>query len=97
MGNSIYKGDDTSAFGNRFLEINIKNINDLVISKAVFKCGSIRKVFDNPQFPLCVNLTEAETKMLQPTNYCYLALFDEQGRKKTCEGTIRIDALNEVV
>jgi hypothetical protein len=97
MTDYIYKGDNTEAFDNKFLTIDVENINNLTISKAEFRCGKIIKTFKNPTFPIDINLTEIETKMLQTSNNCYLAIYDEKGRKKTCEGTIRIDAKNEVV
>lgn len=90
---TIYKGDDTSAFGNSFLEIKIKNPYEFVISKAIFLCGhNIKKEFENPQFPLIVNFDSSETKQLCINNECYLVVFDELGRQKTCKGSYNIKA-----
>lgn len=97
MDNKIYKGDDTGAFGGTLLVINIENPLECIITKAEFKCGCIRKTFVNPIFPISINLTSDETKKLNPSNSCYLAVYDEYGLKQTCEGTIRIEANNEVV
>lgn len=88
----IYKGDNTAAFDSTFLTIHINNPDNLVISKADFRCGKILKSFENPTFPLEVNLTEEDTRQLTIQNNCYLAVYDEQGRKRTCEGTITFSA-----
>jgi hypothetical protein len=99
MENKIVKGDDTNAFGGKLLliDIEVPEGEEYIITKAIFKCGCIRKTFENPVFPIEVNLSSDETKQLNPSNNCYLAVFDENGLKQTCEGTLRIEALNEVV
>ena len=52
---AIYKGDDTNAFGNILLSIDLVNSSNFEISKAVFQCGTITKVFNNPTFPLLIS------------------------------------------
>lgn len=91
---SIVRGDNTAAFGGNFLTISITNNtqHDITITKAVFVCGPITKTFENPVFPLTVNLTEAETAQLECNNTCYLAVWDEEGRKLTCQGSISFNA-----
>lgn len=93
----IYRGDDTNAFGNKFLTVELENTNNLIISKAEFKCGTILKTFENPEFPLQISLSREETLQLSYTNDCYLALYDEEGRKRTCSGSITITSKREVV
>lgn len=85
-------GDNTAAFGGRLLVIRLSNKTgeEINISKAVFVCGPVRVVFENPVFPLLVNLTEQQTAQLGCCNTCYLAVWDEQGRKLTCSGSIGI-------
>lgn len=90
--NAIYKGDNTAAFGNNFITINLINPLGYTISKAVFVCGCIKKPFDNPQFPLRVNFSSAETSMLKAENVCYLVVYDSEGRQKTCTGTLKFNA-----
>lgn len=87
---TLYRGDDTNAFNCKFLTINLMNANGLSISKAEFRCGAIIKTFENPTFPISVSLNSEETQKLWVTNTCSLAIYDELGRKKTCEGTITI-------
>lgn len=89
---SLYKGDNTEAFGNNLLTINVNNITGHTITKAEVRIGSILKTFNNPSFPLTVNLSEEETDVLNYTNDAYIALYDEEGRKKTAEGTVIIKA-----
>lgn len=93
----IYKGDDTTAFDSKFITIELDNPNNLTIKKAIFVSGKIRKEFDNPVFPLEIGLNSQETKLLNYQNDCYLAVFDEYGRKQTCEGCLYFDAQKEVV
>ena len=53
-----YKGDNTGAFGNNFIIIELDNPLEYIIKKAEFVCGCIRKTFINPVFPLIVNFDE---------------------------------------
>ena len=87
---TIYQGDNTAAFGGSFLTISISTESEIVpvIKKAELKIGSICKIFENPIFPLKVNLTEEETLKLQAVNTAYLAVWDNEDRKKTCQGKI---------
>lgn len=95
--NTIFIGDNTGAFGNRFITINLINPLGYTISKAVFVCGKITKPFPNPAFPLTVNFTSAESAELKPENICYLVVYDEQGRQKTCTGTLKFNAQYGVI
>lgn len=93
----LYKGDDTNAFDAKFLTIELENAQGLQISKAVFKCGTILKEFENPTFPLSIDLCCEETLRLNCSNTCYLAIYDDKGRKRTCSGSLCLIAKNEVV
>lgn len=95
--NAIFKGDNTQAFGNNFLTINLNNPLNYAISKAVFVCGCLKKPFNNPQFPLIVNFNSQESQTLRPNNVGYLVVYDEQGRQRTCNGTITFKAQNGVI
>ena len=81
---TLYRGDDTDAFGSSFITINLATSISGTISRAVFQCETIKKVFDNPVFPLSIELTSAETKGLRANNTCYLAVWDENNKKRTC-------------
>lgn len=88
---TIYQGDNTAAFGGNFLTINIRVPEGQevpTITRAELKIGCICKNFNNPTFPMTINLTEEETVKLQAQNSAYLAVWDAEGRKKTCQGTI---------
>ena len=93
----IYKGDDTGAFGNQFITINLDNPDEYIISKAIFICGCFQRTYKNPIFPLVVNLSSEETAQLKSTNICYLVVFDEEGRQKTCKGQLVFSAQNGVL
>ena len=84
---TIYKGDDTSAFGQNFIKINLSGLEGKYISKAIFQCGTVQLVFNRPQFPIYVNFTSEESSQLYEDAECYLQVFDEKGRRQTC-GTI---------
>ena len=94
---TLYRGDDTDAFGNSFITINLTTTLDVTISRAVFQCENIKKVFENPIFPLSIELTATETKQLQSKNQCYLAVWDSEGKKRTCEGTLEFETQSGVV
>lgn len=97
MTQPIYKGDNTGAFGNSFITINLDNPLGYPISKAIFVCGCLRKTFKNPIFPIVVNYTSEETAQLRASNVCYLVVYDSQGRQKTCQGTLTFNAKNGVI
>lgn len=90
---NLYRGDDTDAFGGNFLRVDLIGAPEAVITKADWICGQIVKSFENPEFPLVINLTQEDTAKLKSQNTCYLALYDENGRKKTCEGSLTFTAM----
>lgn len=98
---SLTKGDDTNAFGFNFMTIELEDIegalDDHTISKAEFQCGPLLKVFETPEFPLTINLSHEETKMLKHQNKCYLRVYDENSLRITCEGELEFDTRKEVV
>lgn len=94
---SIYKGDDTAAFDQNFIKIDIINESEYTISKVVFQCGPVQKVYTNPIFPIYVNFTHAESLRLYQDSKCYLQVFDEKGRRQTCEGTLSFTAKAKVI
>lgn len=94
MSQNIYQGDNTAAFGGNFLTIDVSAGEGMpvpLITKAELKIGCFTKVIENPTFPLKINLTEEETTHLKTENTAYLAVWDNQGRKKTCEGSLIIN------
>lgn len=93
----VYKTDDTGAFGNQFITINLNNPQGYTISKAIFVCGCLKKTFVNPVFPLIVNYTSEESTQFRASNVCYLVVYDSQGRQKTCQGTLTFNAKNGVI
>ena len=86
------RGDDSQAFGQNLLWINLSDPDGLLenhsISKAEIRFNpSVTKTFLNPVFPLVVNLTSEESANLSVgDNYAVMALWDELGRKLTPEG-----------
>lgn len=91
----IFQGDNTAAFGGNFLTINISVSEGQPvprITKAELKIGCICKTFANPTFPMTINLNEDESAKLQAQNTAYLAVWDAEGRKKTCVGSITFNS-----
>ena len=96
--NTIFQGDDTSAFGQNFLKINATIPEGWQISKVELRIGNLPLfVFENPVFPLFVNLDSDQTRMLEKTNEVYMAVYDVNGKKITCKGSIIIKSKAEVV
>lgn len=94
----VRKGDDTNAFGFAFLTVDLKDSQDYTISKAEVRIGVLTKTFENPTFPFDISLTKEETAMLSECgNQCYMAVYDDEGRKYTCEGTLSFKASPKVV
>ena len=103
---SIYKKDDTAAFGGILIRIYLHfPDSEVVITKAAvsinFGLGigveSITKNFTNPTSPIDINLTGEETKKLQPINEVYVAAWDANGLKRTATGHITFNALGQRV
>ena len=98
MAYFIYKGDDTDAFNQEFIKINVDVPVDWTITKAEFKVGQLAPmVFLNPEFPIYAKLSANQTIKLKDINTCYLAIYDARGRKQTLEGSISFKAKEEVV
>lgn len=95
---SIFKGDDTGAFGGNFLTVNANIPTGYNISKAEIKIGILEPVVvNNPVFPLRINLTSEQTALLMNKNNIYMAVYDDLGRKATCKGVISFNAKEQVV
>lgn len=86
----IYRQDDTNSFGQNWLQIDAEFPDDTwVVSRADIKIGNLPvKSYDSPTFPFYVNLTSAETAQLKDTENIYMAVYDSNGLKQTCEGTV---------
>ena len=88
MANKYFRGDDWNSFGQEWAQIEVDIPQDWVVSRAEFKVGNLpTMVFCNPEFPLSVSLESYQTSNLKDVNTCYLAIYDEYGRKQTLEGS----------
>lgn len=109
---SVFKNDDTGAFRQSddapFLRINRPSglADNVGIYKAEFKIGNlpimtfeniIEEVAQPLTFPIDINLTADQTGNLEYNNNCYLRIYDVNGLRLTCNGTIAFIAKNEVV
>jgi hypothetical protein len=92
----VYKNDDMGAFGGRIV-VNFNNTSEYTITRAEFQCGSYYQNVENPVFPLEFKPTREDTKKFSNNNLCYLRVYDENGLRKTCKGTLNIPAQNEVI
>ena len=101
MTNKIFRGDSTEAFNQNWLEIHVEFPDETWaerISRCDFKVGNLPAMtFDQPQFPLTINLTSDQTVLLKDVNNCYLAVYDENGFKQTCEGQLTFETMRRVV
>ena len=93
-----YKGDDFDAFGQEWALIEVDIPETWVVSKAKLKVGNLPELtFYNPVFPLPVKLSSYQSINLKNINECYLAIYDDKGRKLTMDGSWTFVAENEVV
>ena len=105
--NAIFKGDDTGAFGNKFITIKTKNPELYPISKLIFVtnggCDIAPKVFidennfQQAEIELVVNYTSEETQKLNAVNTGNLVAYDMDGRQSTCPQTLTFTAKNGVL
>lgn len=102
---TIYKGDDTGAFGNTFITLKVKNPELLAISKLVLSIngGCITKTFTDAhnfqaeEIVLRINFSSAETAKLNVSNTVNLIAYDEQGKQSTCRQSVSFSAKNGVI
>ena len=97
----IYKGDDTGAFGNNFITINLNNPLNYPVSKVEFiinggGCLPVKE-YNNPTFPLRINFSREETEKFLGVNVCRLRAYDENGLRKTCNNSLTFYAQNGVI
>ena len=95
--NSIYKGDDTSAFGMNYITVEIDNPYKIPVSKVEFVCGCIVKPYPNPEFPLKINFNPKETAKLNYVNTGYLIAYDSKNRPTTCKGSVTFYVVDGVI
>ncbi len=100
MANPIYKGDNTAAFGNNFITIELDNPLGYTVSKCEFVVnGGAPKIppIEDPQFPLIINFDSRQTTQLRPNNVGQLVVWDAEGRQKTCQGKVLFTAQDGVI
>lgn len=105
--NAIFKGDDTGAFGNKFITITVKNPELYPISKIEFivngGCGIAPKVFrdennfQQEEIELIVNFSSEETLKLNANNTGNLVAYDMENKQSTCAQTLTFTAKNGVL
>ena len=82
-----FKDDDFGAFDQKGLIIDAVNIPEgFVISKAELRVGPVVETYENPVFPIEWTPDAETTELLDYANECYLAVYDSEGRKRTCQG-----------
>ena len=102
---SIYKGDDTAAYGGAFITIAVMNPGLVKISKIVFVVngGVIKREwadennFQTEETELIVNFDSQETQKLTSTNIGNLVTYDELGRQATCDQYVTFSAKQGVI
>jgi len=92
----VFKTDDMGAFGGK-ITVNINNPNDYEITRAEFQCGCYYQSVDNPVFPLVFKPTREDTAKFNNVNICYLRVYDSNGLRQTCKGSMTIPAQNGVI
>lgn len=105
---TIFKGDDTGAFGNQFIKVTVKNPMLYPISKLVAVTNSGVGIANKPftdennfqqeEIELTINYSSAETPCLnQGANILNLVAFDENGKQSTCPQSLTFYAKNGVI
>ena len=89
---NLIRGDDSRAFGQNLLRINLLDPDGLLEHHSISRCeirfsGCLTKTYDHPKFPLIINLTSEESNKLSVgDNFAVMAVWDEDGQKLTPEG-----------
>lgn len=96
MVDTVFKNDDIGAFGGK-ITVNLSNPGNYEITRVEFQCGCFYRSVDNPVFPLEFKPTREETAKFGFSNLCYLRVYDSNGLRQTCKGTMNIPAQNEVI
>ena len=94
--NPIFKGDDIGSFGGK-ITVNFDNPKGYTITRAEFQCGCFYQNINNPVFPLEFKPTREQNEKFSSANVCYLRVYDENGLRKTCTGTMTLYAQNGVI
>lgn len=102
---SIYKGDNTAAYGGAFITIEVTNPNLVKISKIVFVVngGIIKRewtdenYFQREKTELVVNFDSQETQKLLQSNVGNLVTYDEFDRQQTCQEYVTFEAKAGVI
>lgn len=102
---SIYKGDNTAAYGGTFITISVYNPDLVKISKVLFVVngGIIKREWTDENYfqvaetVLTVNFDGQETKKLSSTNVGNLITYDEFGRQSTCSEYLSFTAKEGVI
>ena len=93
-----FTGDNTEAFENHFIKINlVKSEDEEEMSRVDFITGCLIKTYYNPVFPLFVDFDESETFKLNYLNVGYLVAYDKKGRRKQCSGSIQFTFKNGAI
>ena len=88
MANTYRRGDDWNAFDEEWALIEADIPEDWVVTKAELKIGDLPKMtFLNPVFPFPLSLAGYQNINLKDVVSCYMAIYDEEGRKKTLDGS----------
>lgn len=102
---TIFKGDNTAAFGANFLTISVMNPDLVKISKIVFVVngGIIKREWTDENYfqvaetTLIVNFDSEETQKLYATNIGNLVTYDEYGQQYTCPQYVGFNAREGVI
>lgn len=80
----IIKYDSSAAFGNCLFKINRPEIPEgTTISRISAQIGPLTKSYDNPSFPIKVQLTKQESAQLDHENPVNILVFDGDGNPQT--------------
>ena len=98
MTNVYYRGDDFDAFDQNWAQIVVDIPESWDVSRAEIKIGNLPVMtIVEPQFPMYISLDSSQTANLKDVSVCYMALFDQFGRKQTLEGSWTFTTKEKVV
>lgn len=105
--NTVFKTDDTGAFGNKFIKIKVLNPRLYPVSKILVVvnggvCIRPKELTDENNFQraeiiLTVNFLSNETAKLNATNVVNVVAYDMQGLQYTCHQSFTFSAQNGVI
>jgi len=89
---TIYRGEDTSSFGNTLFCVKVPEKFEKSVAKIQVDIANITKYYDSPVFPCNVSFSADETLNIRHPNVypVLVTLYDRMGRSRVFDTGIKV-------